>query len=84
MTKDAALRRYWALKAISFVCTLGVSLIGTKLADISFMKQNFSLFISLLSIYIYPKLSGKETDVVDRKTNSGKSAIQSSGLLHLF
>lgn len=50
--------------------------------DISFMKQAFSLFVSLLSIYIYPKLRGKETDVVDRAINSDKPIIQSSGLLH--
>lgn len=37
------------------------------------MKQAFSLFVSLLSIYIYPKLRGKETDLVDRATNSDKS-----------
>lgn len=84
MMKHAALRGYWALKAISFVCTLGISLIGTKLADVSFMKQAFSLFIPLLSIYIYPKLRGKGTDMVDRATNSDNSIIRPSGLLHLL
>lgn len=82
--KDAALRGCWALKAISFTCTLGIHLTGTKLADISFMKQTFSSFITLLSTYIYPKLRGKEMDMVDRTTESEKSAMQSSGLLHLF
>lgn len=53
-------------------------------ANSYFMKQAFSLFISLLPIYIYSKLRGKETDVVDRATNSDKSIIQSSELLHLL
>lgn len=44
-------------------------------ANTFFMKQACSLFICLLSIYIYSKLRGKETDVVDRATNSDKSII---------
>lgn len=53
---------------------------GTKLANISFMNQTFSLFITLLPMCIERERAG----YVDRTTNTNLPAIQLSELPHLF
>lgn len=62
VVKDAAFARVLGTESNLIWCTLGIILVGTKLANISSMNQTFSLFISLLSMCIYPKLRGEELD----------------------